>query len=43
VDRDVDLDSPDKVVLLEIFGEYAGISVISPNDIVSIQKLKRAV
>jgi tRNA acetyltransferase TAN1 len=41
VDRDVDLDSPDKVVLLEILGEYAGVSVISPNDIVSIQKLKR--
>jgi tRNA acetyltransferase TAN1 len=43
VDRDVDLDSPDKVVLLEIFGEYAGVSVISPSEIVSIQKLKRAV
>ena len=42
VDRKVSLDSPDKVVLLEIFGEYSGISVISPNDIVSIQKLKRA-
>ena len=42
VDRKVSLDSPDKVVLLEIFGEYSGISVISPHDIVSIQKLKRA-
>jgi len=42
VDRDVDLDTPDKVVLLEIFGEYSGVSVISPNEIVSIQKLKRA-
>ncbi len=42
VDRKVSLDSPDKVVLLEIFGEYAGVSVISPHDIVSIQKLKRA-
>jgi hypothetical protein len=30
------------VVLLQIFGEYAGISVISPQDIISIQKLKRA-
>ena len=43
VDRKVNLESPDKVVLLEIFGEYAGISVISPSEIVSIQKLKRAV
>jgi len=42
VDRKVNLDSPDKVILLEIFGEYAGISVISPHEIVSIQKLKRA-
>jgi tRNA acetyltransferase TAN1 len=42
VDRKVSLDSPDKVVLLEIFGEYSGISVISPQDIVSVQKLKRA-
>jgi tRNA acetyltransferase TAN1 len=42
VDRKVSLDSPDKVVLLEIFGEYSGVSVISPDDVVSIQKLKRA-
>ena len=42
IDRQVNLDSPDKIVLLEIFGEYAGVSVISPNEIVSIQKLKRA-
>lgn len=42
VDRKVSLGSPDKIVLLEIFGEYSGVSVISPHDIVSIQKLKRA-
>ena len=42
VDRKVNLESPDKVVLLQVFGEYAGISVISPHDIISIQKLKRA-
>ena len=42
VDRKVSLDSPDKIVLLEIFGEYSAVSVISPHDIVSIQKLKRA-
>jgi tRNA acetyltransferase TAN1 len=41
VDRKVSLDSPDKVVLLEIFGEYSGVSVISPHEIISIQKLKR--
>jgi tRNA acetyltransferase TAN1 len=42
VDRKVSLDSPDKVILLEIFGEYSGISVLGPNDIVSVPKLKRA-
>lgn len=42
IDRKVSLESPDKVVLLEIFGEYSGVSVISPQDIVSITKLKRA-
>jgi tRNA acetyltransferase TAN1 len=42
VDRKVNLESPDKVVLLQVFGEYAGISVISPHDVISIQKLKRA-
>ena len=42
IDRKVNLESPDKVVLLEVFGEYSGVSVISPHDIVSITKLKRA-
>lgn len=43
VDRKVNLESPDKVVLLQVFGEYSGISVASPQDILSISKLKRAV
>ena len=42
IDRKVDLDSPDKIVLLEIFGEYSGVSVLAPDEIVSIPKLKRA-
>jgi len=42
VDRDVSLDSPDKIVLIQIFGEYTGISVLAPNEILSITKLKRA-
>jgi tRNA acetyltransferase TAN1 len=42
VDRKVSLDAPDKIVLLEIFGEYSGLAVISPHDVVSIQRLKRA-
>ncbi|HME18656.1 MAG TPA: THUMP domain-containing protein [Nitrososphaerales archaeon] len=42
VDRKVSLSSPDKIVFLQIFGEYTGVSVLSPHDILSIQKLKRA-
>ncbi|MGD0146376.1 MAG: THUMP domain-containing protein [Nitrososphaerales archaeon] len=42
VDRKVSLDSPDKIVLIQIFGEYTGVSVLSPNEILSITKLKRA-
>ena len=42
IDRKVSLDSPDKVVLLEIFGEYAGISVLAPSEVISVPKLKRA-
>ena len=42
IDRKVSLDSPDKIVLLQIFGEYSGLSVLAPDEIVSIPKLKRA-
>lgn len=43
VDRKVNLDRPDKIVLLQIFGEYACVSVTPPQDILSISKLKREV
>jgi tRNA acetyltransferase TAN1 len=42
VDRKVSLETPDKIVLLQVFGEYSGISVVSPDEIVSVTKLKRA-
>jgi tRNA acetyltransferase TAN1 len=42
VDRKVSLDSPDKIVLIQVFGEYTGVSVLAPNEILSITKLKRA-
>ncbi|HYC11731.1 MAG TPA: THUMP domain-containing protein [Nitrososphaerales archaeon] len=43
VDRKVSLGSPDKIVFLQVFGEYTGVSVLAPQDILSIPKLKRAV
>ncbi len=41
VDRKVDLESPDKILLLEVLGEYVAISVLKPDELVSIVKLKR--
>jgi len=43
IDRRVDLDSPDRIVFIQVFGEYAGVSVVAPQEIMSIAKLKRAV
>ena len=42
VDRKVDLNSPDKVVQVEVLGEYTAISVVRPDEILSITKLKRS-
>ena len=41
VDRKVSLEGA-KMVLIQVFGEYTGISVLIPDDIVSVAKLKRA-
>jgi tRNA acetyltransferase TAN1 len=42
VDRKVDLNSPNKVVQVEVLGEYSAISVVRPDEILSITKLKRS-
>lgn len=38
----VSLESPDRIVLVEIFGPSAGVSVISPSDLLSAGREKRA-
>ena len=38
----VSLELPDKIILIEILGECAGISVLRPVDILSITKTKRS-
>ncbi len=38
--RKVDLTSPDKVVQIEVLGWFTGISVIKPEHVVSIEKIK---
>jgi len=40
VDNPVDLENPDKIINVEVIGELAGISVLSPKDIVSVSKIK---
>lgn len=42
IDRKVDLDSPDKVFNVEVMGEYTAISIVRPDEILSITKLKRS-
>ena len=43
IDRKVDLESPDWVVLIEVIGEYTGISIIPPTATLNIQKEKAAI
>ena len=38
VERKVDLESPDKILLVEVVGRLTGISVIEPRDIMSVMK-----
>ena len=37
-DRRVDLEKPDWVVLVEILGQDAGVSIIKPGDVLNVQK-----
>jgi tRNA acetyltransferase TAN1 len=41
IDREVDLDEPDKIVLIQIVGEVTGVSVIPPDKILSVEREKR--
>lgn len=41
INRKVNLEHPDRIVEVEILGRITGISVLNPEDILSIAKLKR--
>lgn len=41
IDRKVDLENPDKIVLIEVIGRVTGISVIKPDNILSVAKERR--
>ena len=38
----VSLDSPDWIILIEIIGDKAGVSIIRNNNILSVEKIKRS-
>jgi len=40
LNRKVDLNNPNKIILIEILGRLTGVSVIKPNDILSVTKEK---
>ena len=41
IDRKVDLDTPDRILLIEIVGELVGLSLLKPSDIMSVEREKR--
>jgi tRNA acetyltransferase TAN1 len=40
VKNKVDLDNPDKVLLIEVLGAYSGVSLLKPSDLLSVLKAK---
>jgi len=40
IDRKVDLENPDKILLVEVVGGFTGLSVIEPQDILNVSKEK---
>lgn len=40
IERKVDLENPDKIVLIEIVGKFTGISVVEPKEVFSVMKEK---
>jgi tRNA acetyltransferase TAN1 len=41
IDRKVDLENPDRIVMIDIIGELAGLALIRPSDILSVEREKR--
>jgi len=41
IERTVDLDSPDRILLIEVIGQLAGVALIEIEDILSVEREKR--
>ena len=40
IDRKVDLENPDKILLIEVVGGLTGMSLIKPSDVLAVLKEK---
>jgi tRNA acetyltransferase TAN1 len=41
IERTVNLDSPDRILMIEVIGQLAGLSLLQPEDILSVEREKR--
>lgn len=41
IERTVDLDSPDRILMIEVIGQLAGLALIQPEDVLSVEREKR--
>ena len=41
IDRKVNLENPDKIIMIDIIGELVGTSLIGPDDVLSVEREKR--
>jgi len=41
IERKVDLENPDKIIMIDIIGDLAGISLIKQEDVLSVEREKR--
>jgi tRNA acetyltransferase TAN1 len=41
IDRKVDLENPDRIIMIDVIGELAGLALIKPSDILSVEREKR--
>jgi len=42
IDRKVNLEKPDRIVLVEVLGKFSGISILRPDDILSTERERRS-
>jgi len=41
IDRKVNLENPDRIIMIDVIGELAGLALIKPDDVLSVEREKR--